>query len=211
MTKQNNPFTTKIKTIFLPKLPSEANIDVVKYSSDVRKAAIAKREARKDFSSKLPPLSTKLLASEIFDNFVGEQQSKVAAQLAKHAFKVKPEIGEDWAARLPTYPTGFHAYLQSLLCSIQCSVRNVYRAIALGNVGDREASFYELNSQVLNFYRKLSINRVEYIDHQDVACSDHFIAPHLRAYGKRKTGAALQRAQAWHQSKLNRAAKSKVK
>jgi hypothetical protein len=176
-----------IKPIYLPKAPESAAVDVIRFANSKRQEAI-----RKEWR-KIPPLSSKFKSNEV----VAIQQSKVAARLARHAFKVKPEMGADWATRRPTYPTGFHASLQSLLCSIQCSISNVYRAIALGNVASREASFYELNSQVLDFYRKLSIERVEYADHQNVACTDHFIAPHLRAYGKRKTGAALQRAQAW--------------
>ena len=195
-----------IKPIYLPKAPESAAVDVIRFAGSKRQEAIRKEWRR------VRPLSSKFKSNEVLEDFVAIQQSKVAARLARYAFKVKPEMGADWATRQPTYPTGFHAHLQRLLCSIQCSISNVYRAIALGNVSSREASFYELNSQVLDFYRKLSIERVEYADHQNVACTDHFIAPHLRAYGKRKTGAALQRAQAWHQRKLSKqAAKSKVK
>ena len=111
-----------IKPIYLPKAPESAAVDIIRFAGSKRQEAIRKEWRR------IPPMSSKFKSNEVLENFVAIQQSKVAARLARHAFKVKPEMGEDWATRQPTYPAGFHASLQRLLCSIQCSISNVYLA-----------------------------------------------------------------------------------
>jgi len=51
---------------------------------------------------------------------------------------------------------------------------------------NRETAFYHLNTHYLAIMRELYGQDVKYKNHQDVACTDHFIPEGDRFYGKRR-------------------------
>ena len=59
-------------------------------------------------------------------------------------------------------------------------------AIVDGKRSARESAFYHINTHYLGIMRELYGSDTIYKDHENVACSDHFIPEDKRFYGKRR-------------------------
>jgi hypothetical protein len=191
-----------INTIFLSALPKTAGLNHHFLNGSKRMDAIRKNRSLYRF----PQIEIDT-NNEDLQKHIDEQTTKIVGSLAWAAYRARPELGKDWADRRPTYPTGLHASLRIQLLVIKCQVTNIYRAMASRSYDARETGFFHLNTAHLAFFRLLTDGPVQFPNHKETACSDHFIPHHERAYGKRKTGAALKRAQEWHKRKLAQAAK----
>ena len=195
-----------IKPFFLSALPKSAALNLHTLCGSKRREAL--RKGKSVYRLPLIHINTN---NEALQNHIDEQRAKIVKSLTWAAYKAHPELGKDWPTRRPTYPTGLHASLRTQLCAIECQISNVYRAMTERSFSDRETAFFHLNTHQLMFFRLINDGEpVQFVNHKDTACYDHFIPQHERAYGRRKTGAALKRAQEWYQRKLDREAKRKA-
>ena len=193
-----------IKPLFLSALPKSAALN--EYTLCGKKRREALRKGKSVYRLPLIRINTNNVELQ---NHIDEQRAKIVKSLTWAAYKARPELGKDWPTRRPTYPTGLHASLRTQLCAIECQINNIYRAMVARSFSEREVGFFHLNTAHLAFFRLLTDGPVQFPNHKEAACSDHFIPEHERAYGRRKTGAALKRAQDWYTRKLERAAKKK--
>lgn len=74
-----------------------------------------------------------------------------------------------------------------IMCKLQVSLRFLFKAWLRERKSwdEIEIAFYHINSEYLAMHRLAYGEDVYYKNHEDVACSDHFIEPKQRRFGKR--------------------------
>ena len=82
--------------------------------------------------------------------------------------------------------SSLEARMNTQRCKLLVEMTNLCRAYITRNISKREDAFYHINTAWLQLHRLAYGEHVMYKNHCDVACTDHFIAPKDRRFGKRK-------------------------
>lgn len=70
------------------------------------------------------------------------------------------------------------------------AIANLCDAIVDNKWRNRETAFYHINTHYLAIMRELYGQDTVYIDHENVACTDHFIPENERSFGRRRKAKA---------------------
>lgn len=125
-----------------------------------------------------------LYRHEASDNYNQKREAiinKVSNHIDHIVLKAIPSykpIGETMYTKGDTISHNKHSLLMN--------IRRLCDAYTQGKRGDRETSFYHINSFYLAIMREIYGQETVYHNHKDIACSDHYIPERDRFYGKRK-------------------------
>ena len=119
--------------------------------------------------------------------------NKIISRIDRLILKVNPDHKFD-SETLYSYPDEINRDRLALSLAIKNLCDAVSRLNRKHNtkaqiksyISAREASFYHINTHYLGIFRSLYGVNTRYINHKDIACSDHFIPENERRYGKRK-------------------------